>query len=86
MAINKEKNVNVQITIPKEDFENLKTLVEAFNAEGIKVTKSIVLVQGLRIYIKQIVSTGSYLESEEGKQLFNKIKQEAEARKEKKDA
>lgn len=86
MAINKDKNVNVQITMPKEDFEILTAMEEAFNAEGIKATKSIILTHALRNYAKVIISTGLYLETDEGKKLISKIKQEAEARKEKKDA
>ena len=55
MAINKEKNVMIQVTFPKEDAEQLETLKNAFNNEGIKVSKSDILVHALREYIKAIV-------------------------------
>ena len=55
MAINKEKNVMIQVTFPKEDAEHLETLKKAFNEDGIKVSKSDILVHALREYIKALV-------------------------------
>ncbi len=55
MAINKQKNVAIQVTFPKEDAEQLETLKTAFNKEGIKVSKSDILVHALREYIKSLV-------------------------------
>lgn len=55
MAINKKKNVAVQVTFPKEDAENLKNLVEAFNKEGVKCTKSDILLQSFREYLRAII-------------------------------
>lgn len=84
MAINKQKNVNLQITMPKEDAENLKATHEALNENGIKCTKSDILTHAFRRYVKEIVSVGLYLETPEGKEL---IKQKAEeAKKGEKDA
>ena len=57
--INKEKNVMIQVTFPKEDAEQLETLKEAFNKEGIKVSKSDILVHALRQYIQTLVICGS---------------------------
>lgn len=53
--INKNKNVMLQVTFPKEDAEHLKTLQNAFAKDGIKVTKSEILVHSLREYIKALV-------------------------------
>ena len=55
MAINKEKNVMIQVTFPKEDADHLETLKKAFNEDGIKVSKSDILVHALREYIKALV-------------------------------
>ena len=59
MAINKDKNVMIQITIPKEDAEQLETLKSAFEKNGIKVSKSEILLRALRNYISLIVITGA---------------------------
>lgn len=53
--INKKKNVMIQVTFPKQDAEQLETLNKAFNGEGIKTTKSQILVHALREYIKALV-------------------------------
>ena len=53
--INKEKNVMIQVTFPKEDAEHLTTLQSAFAKDGLKVTKSEILVHALREYIKALV-------------------------------
>lgn len=53
--INKKKNVMLQVTFPKEDAEHLKTLQDAFAKDGLKVTKSEILVHALREYIKALV-------------------------------
>ena len=58
MAINKEKNVTIQVTFPKEDAEQLEALKNAFNKNNIKVTKSDILVHALREYIKILVMCG----------------------------
>ena len=55
MAINKKKNVSVQVTFPKEDAENLENLVQAYNENGIRCTKSDVLLQSFREYLKAIL-------------------------------
>lgn len=59
MAINKTKNVNIQITFPKEDAEQLETLKKAFHKNGIKVSKSDILVKAFREYLKALVWAGT---------------------------
>ena len=59
MAINKERNVLIQVTFPKEDAEQLNTLQKAFEQNGIKVTKSVILVQAFRDYLKILVACGT---------------------------
>ena len=76
MAINKKKNKLIQITIPHEDASHLETIVEAFRQEGVKVTKSEILLASLRMYIKSLVQYS---------ELSKKVKEE-EPHKEKKDA
>lgn len=65
MAINKEKNVTIQVTFPKEDAEQLEALKEAFNKEDIKVSKSDILVKSFREYLKMIVAVGLINEKQE---------------------
>ena len=55
MAINKKKNVTIQVTFPKEDAEHLQTMMKAFNEEGVKCTKSDILLQAFREYLRAIV-------------------------------
>lgn len=55
MAINKEKNVMLQITMPKEDYEQLVSLQNAFIKNGIKTSKSEILTKALEEYIKILV-------------------------------
>ena len=57
--INRKKNVNIQVTFSKEDAEQLEALKNAFNNEGIKVSKSDILAKALREYIKMIVYCGA---------------------------
>lgn len=68
MAINKDKNVLLQITMPKEDHEQLVKLHNAFNNNGIKVSKSEILVNALRQYIKFLVMCGVSKEQEKAKE------------------
>lgn len=49
----------LQITLPKQDAEQLETLRLAFAENGIKVSKSEILVQALRNYIKILVMCGA---------------------------
>lgn len=55
MAINKVKNQNIQVTFPKEDAEHLETIQKAFEDEGIKVSKSQILLVAFRDYVKNII-------------------------------
>lgn len=63
--INKQKNVMIQVTFPKEDAEQLETLKKAFNNEGIKVSKSEILVKALREYIKMLVWSAQVKEAKD---------------------
>lgn len=66
MAINKEKNSLIQITFPKEDAEQLETLKKAFNENGIKVSKSDILLRAFRDYLRiLIMSTAQPKEQED---------------------
>lgn len=67
--INKKKNVMIQVTFPKEDAEQLEILNSAFNKEGIKTTKSQILVHALREYIKALVYSGLTNKAKNKKQV-----------------
>ena len=77
MAINKDRNVSLQITIPIKDYENLKELNSQFLNSGIRSSKSEILVQAFREYLRRIIAAG---------QMIEKQKEPQEAEKEKKDA
>ena len=68
MAINKDRNVCIQITFPKKDAEQLEVLKNAFNDEGIKVSKSDILIKAFREYLKMIVAVGSTEQTNEAKE------------------
>lgn len=78
MAINKEKNVSIQITLSKEDAEKLDNLVDAFNKNNIKATKSSVIVHAVNEYIKTLVAVSMTDLKQEEKQ--------SKAKEDKKDA
>ena len=63
--INKEKNVMIQVTFPKEDAEQLETLKKAYHDNGIKVSKSDILVHALREYIKMLVWSANVKKAED---------------------
>ena len=67
MAINKTKNVNIQITFPKKDAEQLETLKKAFHNNGIKVSKSDILVRAFREYLKMLVWAGAHAQEQKDK-------------------
>lgn len=66
--INKKKNVMLQITFPKDDAKHLETLKNAFEKEGIKVSKSDILLQAFRDYLKIILSLGKASNDEKQKE------------------
>ena len=68
MAINKEKNVMLQITMPKEAHKNLVNLQNAFLKNGIKVSKSEILVKALQEYIRILVLCGRDKEQKKEKE------------------
>lgn len=65
MAINKEKNVSVQVTFPKEDATNLENLVQAYNENGIRCSKSDILLQSFREYLRAILLSSKINKAEE---------------------
>ena len=65
MAINKKKNVSVQVTFPKEDAENLNNLVQAYNENGIRCSKSDVLLQSFKEYLKAILLSSKINKAQE---------------------
>lgn len=65
MAINKKKNVSVQVTFPKEDAENLKNLVQAYNENGIRCTKSDVLLKSFQEYLRAILLSSKINKAQE---------------------
>ena len=80
MAINKEKNVNIQITFPKEDADQLDTLIVAYANNKIKTTRSEVLLVAFRDYLRKVVMIGQSME----KKKANKNEEEPQG--DKKDA
>lgn len=58
MAINKEKNCTLQVTISKERMEQLVAIVDAFKKEGVKCSKSNIIDASLYLYIKALVANG----------------------------
>lgn len=79
MAINKEKNVNLQITFPKKDAKQLDELVKAYGNNNIKTSRSEILVVAFRDYLRKIVMIGKSLEKKQ-------TKKEEEPQGDKKDA
>ena len=63
--INKEKNVSIMVTFPKEDAEQLETLKKAFHNNGIKVSKSDILIKAFREYLKMLVWAGAHTQQEQ---------------------
>ena len=51
----KTKKVGIQITFPIKEAEQLTAVVDAFNKEGIYATKSLVLLNAFRDYIKMLI-------------------------------
>lgn len=70
--INKDKNVLIQVTFPKQDAKHLETLNKAFNKEGIKTTKSQILVQAFRDYIKCLVYSSKLTKLNKAKKQVEK--------------
>lgn len=68
MAINKEKNVNLQITFPKQDAKQLDALVKAYGNNKIKTSRSKILVVAFRDYLRKLVMIGESLEKKKANQ------------------
>ena len=65
MPINKDKSVIIQAIFPKEEAEQLDTLVNAFKENGFQASRSKVLVQAFRTYLKILVQAGNIKEHKE---------------------
>ena len=79
MAINKDKNVNIQVTFPKEDAKQLDQLVKAYANNKVKTSRSEILVVAFRNYLRRLVMIGQSLEKKQ-------TKKEEEPQGDKKDA
>ena len=79
MAINKEKNMSIQITLSKEDVNQLDNLVVAYQKNNIPATRSSVIAHAVKEHIKMLVSCAM------GK-LKAQEKQSRKAKEDKKDA
>ena len=62
MAINKNKNINLQVTFPKEDAQQLDTLIVAYSKNKIKTTRSEILLVAFRDYLRKLVMIGQSME------------------------
>ncbi|MBO7731242.1 MAG: hypothetical protein J6S67_01765 [Methanobrevibacter sp.] len=68
MAISK-KNKMLQCAIPKEDYEHLETIVEAFKENGVPCNKGHIVTTALRGYEKLLVANGLALEESKNKKV-----------------
>lgn len=57
MAINKKKNVMIQVTFPKKDAEQLDVMQKAFVNNGVRISKSDILLRAFRDYLRLMVMT-----------------------------
>ena len=79
MAISKA-NKMLQCPIPKEDYEQLEAVVQAFRDNGVPCTKGHIVTTALRGYIKMLVANGMAIAE------LKQTKQVEEPREEKEDA
>lgn len=56
--IDKTRNVTIQVTFPKNAAKALQSLREAFAKNGIRVSKSDILLQAFRDYLMVIMAAG----------------------------
>lgn len=61
MAISKDKKM-LQCPLPKEDYEQLEAIVQAFRDNGVPCTKGHIVTTALRGYVKLLVANGLALE------------------------
>lgn len=59
MAINKQKNCSLQVTISKEVNEQLELVVKTFREEGVRCSKSEIVESSLKQYIKVLLYCGA---------------------------
>ena len=72
MAIKKE-NVRLEITFPKEEAEQLETIVESFKKEGVKnISKSKVMLVAFRGYLEHLVTVGKSIQEAKKEKRGNK--------------
>ena len=55
MSINKEKNVMIQITFPKEEADDLERLQKSLAEHGTKVSKSTILLVAFRNFMRMLL-------------------------------
>ena len=67
MAINKKKNVMIQVTFPKKDAEQLDVMQEAFVNNGVRISKSDILLRAFRDYLRLMVMTAGNKEKQSKK-------------------
>ena len=72
MAINKKENVLIQITLPKEDVQQLDNLIVAYKKNKIKTTRSEILLISFRDYLRRLVMIGQSLEKKKAKKKVEK--------------
>ena len=65
MAINKNKNCSLQVTITKEEMEQIDTIVDAYRKEGVRCSRSDIIKASLDLYVKALVAHGIASEVEE---------------------
>lgn len=56
--IDKTRNVAIQATFPKEDAKALQSLRDAFVKNGIRISKSDILLQAFRDYLRIVIAAG----------------------------
>lgn len=61
MALAKDKKM-LQCAIPKEDYEQLETIVKAFREKQVPCNKGHIVTTALRGYVKLLVANGMALE------------------------
>ena len=62
MPINKAKNKMLQCPLPKEVYEQLEAIVQAFREKGVPCTKGHNVTTALKGYVNLLVANGQALE------------------------
>ena len=78
MALAKDKKM-LQCAIPKEDYEHLETIVEAFRENGVPCNKGHIVTTALRGYKKLLVANGLALEESKQKKVEEPLGEKKDA-------